>query len=89
MCSDYMVLHSLDVDRVPTYNSPGIANSNASARVSYYFDWHGPCMTIDTACSSSLVAVHHWNGMADKLLVGEHGMAMVFVYHLEPPIFLA
>ncbi|ETS86466.1 hypothetical protein PFICI_00294 [Pestalotiopsis fici W106-1] len=58
MCSDYMVLHSLDVDRVPTYNSPGIANSNASARVSYYFDWHGPCMTIDTACSSSLVAVH-------------------------------
>ena len=58
MCSDYYILAAQDFNIVPTYNSTGIANSNASARLSYFFDWHGPCMTIDTACSSSLVAVH-------------------------------
>jgi hybrid polyketide synthase/nonribosomal peptide synthetase ACE1 len=58
MCSDYYILAAQDFNVVPTYNSTGIANSNASARLSYFFDWHGPCMTIDTACSSSLVALH-------------------------------
>ncbi|KAJ0123851.1 Beta-ketoacyl synthase [Diaporthe amygdali] len=58
MCMDYYILHGLDYNSIPTYNPTGIANGNASARIAYYFDWHGPCMTIDTACSSSLVAVH-------------------------------
>jgi acyl transferase domain-containing protein len=58
MCSDYYVLQAQDINAVPTYNATGIANSNASSRISYFFNWHGPSMTIDTACSSSLVAVH-------------------------------
>ncbi|GKZ79776.1 type I Iterative Polyketide synthase (PKS) [Aspergillus niger] len=58
MCSDYYVLQAHDMNTIPTYNATGVANSNASSRISYFFDWHGPSMTIDTACSSSLVALH-------------------------------
>lgn len=29
-----------------------------SNRISYFFNFHGPSMTIDTACSSALVALH-------------------------------
>ena len=58
MCGDYADLLVKDPDSFPTYLSTGTARSIMSNRVSYFFDWHGPCMTIDTACSSSLVAVH-------------------------------
>ncbi|MBE5966779.1 MAG: SDR family NAD(P)-dependent oxidoreductase [Lachnospiraceae bacterium] len=32
-------------------------NSNIANRVSYYFDFHGPSISIDTMCSSSLTAI--------------------------------
>lgn len=35
----------------------GIPSSIAN-RVSYYFNFHGPCMAVDTMCSSSLTAIH-------------------------------
>ncbi|KAF2121672.1 lovastatin nonaketide synthase [Lophiotrema nucula] len=47
-----------DLDSMPTYFATGTNRAIISNRVSYFFDWHGPSMTIDTACSSSLVAVH-------------------------------
>ena len=58
MSSDYSARNGQDVNSVPTYAASGTAASNASSRLSYFFNWHGPSMTIDTACSSSLVAVN-------------------------------
>ena len=58
MCDDWSGILGRDWDALPTYSATGMARSIISNRVSYFFDWHGPSMTIDTACSSSLVAVH-------------------------------
>ncbi|KAK7716313.1 putative PKS/NRPS-like protein biosynthetic cluster [Diaporthe eres] len=58
MCGDYSEHIQRDIDSLPTYMATGTARSIISNRISYFFDWHGPSMTIDTACSSSLVAVH-------------------------------
>ncbi|MEE1281189.1 MAG: SDR family NAD(P)-dependent oxidoreductase [Acutalibacteraceae bacterium] len=41
--------------------NPVVVSGNTSSvanRVSYFFDFHGPSLSIDTMCSSSLVAVH-------------------------------
>ncbi|KAI0888665.1 uncharacterized protein GGS22DRAFT_61892 [Annulohypoxylon maeteangense] len=59
MTSDYEHMMSRDEDSMGTYHVTGTAKSLLSNRISYFFDWHGPSMTIDTACSSSLYAVHH------------------------------
>ena len=42
-------------------------------RVSYFFDWHGPSVTLDTACSSSLYAVYF---AAQALRAGESRTAV-------------
>ncbi|KAI0412784.1 putative polyketide synthase [Xylaria grammica] len=58
MCGDFQNYLQRDIDSMPTYMGTGTARSIVSNRISYFFDWHGPSMTIDTACLSSLVAVH-------------------------------
>lgn len=58
MSADYTELLARDIDAFPTYFASGTARSILANRISYFFDWHGPSMTIDTACSSSLFALH-------------------------------
>lgn len=59
MVADYDQIMMRDSDdSLGTYHASGTSHAILSNRVSYFFDWHGPSMTIDTACSSSLVALH-------------------------------
>ncbi|KAF7587612.1 hypothetical protein BBP40_006993 [Aspergillus hancockii] len=73
MCDDWAMMVASDQDAIPTYAATGAARSIVANRVSYFFDWHGPSMTIDTACSSSLVALHH---AVQTLRSGESSVAV-------------
>ncbi|ROV88308.1 hypothetical protein VMCG_10475 [Cytospora schulzeri] len=58
MSYDYGAMILRDLSDLPVYTATGTGASILSNRLSYFFDWHGPSITLDTACSSSLVAVH-------------------------------
>jgi hybrid polyketide synthase/nonribosomal peptide synthetase ACE1 len=58
MCEDASGIAFHDNESIPKYAATGTARSMLANRMSYFFNWTGPSMTIDTACSSSLVAVH-------------------------------
>jgi len=60
--------------RIDPYLGSGNSLSGASGRISYFYGFHGPCMSIDTACSSSLVALHQG---AESLKRNECRVALV------------
>jgi polyketide synthase 13 len=73
--NDYSFLSVADPSVAHPYAITGTTSSIIANRVSYFYDFRGPSMTIDTACSSSLVAAHQGvqalrSGEADVALVG-------------------
>ncbi|TQV99026.1 hybrid PKS/NRPS enzyme [Cordyceps javanica] len=55
------------------YSTTGNLRAFAAGKISHYFGWTGPSLTIDTACSSSSVAVHQ---ACQALLHGECSRAL-------------
>ncbi|MCP4267459.1 MAG: hypothetical protein GY777_18165, partial [Candidatus Brocadiaceae bacterium] len=51
----------------------GLSTSILAARISYFLNLQGPCMSIDTACSSSLVAIAN---ACDSLVSGSSDLAL-------------
>ncbi|GES59003.1 hypothetical protein ATETN484_0003022500 [Aspergillus terreus] len=72
--NDYNSLHGKDLEYYPTYAITGTGNPILSNRISYFYGFHGPSMTIDTACSSSLVGLHLGS---QSLHNGEAAMAVI------------
>ena len=73
--NDYQFLGVADPAVAHPYAITGTASSIIANRVSYFYDFRGPSMSIDTACSSSLVAAHQGvkalrSGDADVVIVG-------------------
>ncbi|OQE42415.1 hypothetical protein PENCOP_c004G00771 [Penicillium coprophilum] len=81
---DYLGILNSDPETTLKYKPTGVTNAILSNRVSWFFDFKGPSMTIDTACSSSLVALHL---AVQSLRARETSMAVVSgVSILENPV---
>jgi acyl transferase domain-containing protein/acyl carrier protein/SAM-dependent methyltransferase len=82
--SDYLRhISQDDASRIDAYMGTGNAHSSASGRLSYFFGFKGPCVSLDTACSSSLVAIH---AACQSLRSGESELALAGgVNHLLMP----
>ncbi len=77
-----------DPAEIDFYMTTGTGRYAASGRLSHFFGWHGPSVTVDCACSSSLVAVHL---ACQSLRAGESDVAVAGGANvlLEPSITLA
>lgn len=73
---DYTDTLLRDSEKIPLYQTTNSGHSRAiiSNRLSYFFDFKGPSVTIDTACSASLTALHL---ACQSLRTGETSQAIV------------
>ena len=76
-----------DLAQYPKYAVTGTGNAMLSNRISYFYDLHGPSLTIDTACSSSLVCLH----LGSKSLQDHESDISIVAgssLHFDPNIFI-
>ena len=85
---DYGQLVNRDPDIAPPYKVTGLGNSMLSNRISYWFDFKGPSLTMDSACSASTSALHL---ACQSLRTGSSTVSVVAGANimLEPDIMLA
>ena len=76
-----------DLDQYPKYTATGTGAAILANRISYFYDLHGPSVTIDTACSSSLVGFHMGN---QSIRSNESDMAIIVgsALHFDPTVFI-
>ncbi|KAF2183646.1 hypothetical protein K469DRAFT_710445 [Zopfia rhizophila CBS 207.26] len=71
---DYGVNIDRDIELPGKYKATGTGSTILANRLSWFYDFHGPSITIDTACSSSLIALHL---ACEGLRSGDANMALV------------
>lgn len=64
-----------DAENLPRFLMTGNGAAMASNRISHFFDFRGPSMTVDTGCSTTLTALHQAcqglrSGDSDMSIVG-------------------
>ncbi|KAK2055854.1 hypothetical protein LY76DRAFT_661041 [Colletotrichum caudatum] len=74
MTDDYAHISAADELDLPQNSASGISRAMLANRVSWFFNLHGPSITLDTACSSSLYALHL---ACQSLRMGETKQALV------------
>lgn len=57
MADDYKQLITKDADDLPKYSATGVSVSMIANRLSWFFNFLGPSVSLDSACSSSLMAL--------------------------------
>ncbi|KAK6504334.1 hypothetical protein TWF506_002537 [Arthrobotrys conoides] len=76
---DYLLANSREPESAAKYTSTGTEDSILANRLSWFFNFKGPSLTVKTACSSSLVAMDIGcqllsAGKTDMALVGGSGL---------------
>lgn len=72
--ADYHRMLYANTDKLGPYSASGTALGIIANRVSYFYGFHGPSLTVDTGCSSSIMALKL---AIDSLTKGEIELAVV------------
>lgn len=75
---EYTSLYGADDEINNKYQATGTSMAMLSNRLSWFYDFRGPSLTLDTACSSSLVSLHL---ACQSLLRGESEMVSFISQH--------